>query len=288
MNMRLVVIMAGALLLTGCGSKEEELQKQIAQLQSEKTALKQSMEERERFVGEVVQAVNDVYADVEAARVKEAKLVQRVGGPEGTGTITNNDTRKELLSNISEIGATLKENQTKIANLQAKAKTLGGQIAGLNKVIEGLKQTIAEREASIAALEARVSGLESSVAEKTKMISERDLTISEQQKALNTAYYIVGTRSELKDKGIINDEGGFLWGLLGSTTVLGNEIDRSLFTAIDITKDEMIQIDGEVDLLIPKRKEEFFELKRDGNTSALAIKNPTKFWQEKYLVIVLN
>jgi hypothetical protein len=50
----------------------------------------------------------------------------------------------------------------------------------------------------------------------------------------------------------------------------------------------MIQIDGEVDLLIPKRKEEFFELKRDGNTSALAIKNPTKFWQEKYLVIVLN
>jgi predicted nucleic acid-binding Zn-ribbon protein len=280
--------MAGALLLTGCGTKEEELQKQIAQLQSEKTALKQSMEERERFIGEVVQAVNDVYADVEAARVKEAKLVQRVGGPEGTGTVTNTDTRKELLTNISEIGATLKENQTKIANLQAKAKTLGGQIAGLNKVIEGLKQTIAEREASIAALEARVSGLESSVAEKTKMISERDLTISEQQKALNTAYYIVGTRSELKDKGIINDEGGFLWGLLGSTTVLGNEIDRSLFTAIDITKEEMIPIDGEVDLLIPKRKEEFFELKREGNASALAIKNPTKFWQEKYLVIVLN
>lgn len=288
MNMRLVVIMAGALLLTGCGSKEEELQKQIAQLQSEKTALKQSMDERERFIGEVVQAVNDVYADVEAARVKEAKLVQRVGGPEGTGTVTNTDTRKELLTNISEIGATLKENQTKIANLQAKAKTLGGQIAGLNKVIEGLKQTIAEREASIAALEARVSGLESSVAEKTKMISERDLTISEQQKALNTAYYIVGTRSELKEKGIINDEGGFLWGLLGSTTVLGNEIDQSLFSAIDITNEEMIQIDGEVDQLIPKRKEEFFELKREGNTTALAIKNPTKFWQEKYLVIVLN
>jgi chromosome segregation ATPase len=288
MNMRLVVIMAGALLLTGCGTKEEELQKQIAQLQSEKTALKQSMDERERFIGEVVQAVNDVYADVEAARVKEAKLVQRVGGPEGTGTVTNTDTRKELLTNISEIGATLKENQTKIANLQAKAKTLGGQIAGLNKVIEGLKQTIAEREASIAALEARVSGLESSVAEKTKMISERDLTISEQQKALNTAYYIVGTRSELKEKGIINDEGGFLWGLLGSTTVLGNEIDQSLFSAIDITNEEMIQIDGEVDQLIPKRKEEFFELKREGNTTALAIKNPTKFWQEKYLVIVLN
>jgi predicted nucleic acid-binding Zn-ribbon protein len=288
MKIRLVVVATGALLLAGCGNKEEELQKQIVQLQSEKTALNQSMAEREKFMGEVVQAVNDVYADVEAARVKEAKIVQRAGGPEGTGKVTNNDTRKELLTNISEIGATLKENQTKIANLQAKAKKLGGQIAGLNKIIEALKQTIAEREASIAALEARVSGLESSVAEKSRVITEREATISEQQKALNTAYYIVGTRSELKEKGIISKEGGFLWGLLGSTEVLGNDIDKSHFTAIDLTKDEKIEVEGEVDELIPARKQEFFELTTNENKSEIAIKNPNKFWQEKYLVIVLN
>jgi uncharacterized coiled-coil protein SlyX len=285
MKIQMVVVAAGALLLAGCG--KQELENRIVQLEGEKKALQQSMDEREKFMGEVVQAVNDVYADVEAARVKEAKLVQRAGGPEA-GKITNNDTRKELLTNISEIGSTLKANQQKIADLQARAKKLGGQIAGLNKVIEGLKQTIAEREASIAALEARVSGLESSVAEQTKMISDRDVTISEQQRALNTAYYIIGTRSELKEKGIINDEGGFLWGLLGSTTVLGNEVDKSLFTAIDVTKDEMIQVEGDVDELIPTRKQEFFELTKDESKSALAIKNPNKFWQEKYLVIVLN
>lgn len=272
----------------GCNNKEEELQKQIAQLESERTTLQQNMAEREKFMGEVVQAVNDVYADVEATRVKEAKLVQKAGGPEATGKVTNTDTRKELLVNIGEIGSTLKENQKKIANLQAKAKKLGGQIAGLNKVIEGLKQTIAEREQSIAALESRVTGLESSVAEKTQLISEREATISQQQQALNTAYYIVGTRSELKEKGIINDEGGFLWGLLGSTTVLGNDIDKSAFTPIDVTKEEPIRVEGKVDEIIPARKQDFFALAQANNKTELTIKNPTKFWHERYLVIVVN
>jgi hypothetical protein len=151
-----------------------------------------------------------------------------------------------------------------------------------------LKQTIAEREQSIAALEGRIMGLESSVAEKSQIITEREATISQQQKALNTAYYIVGTRSELKEKGIISKEGGFLWGLLGSTEVLGNDIDKSFFTAIDLTKDEKIEVEGEVDELIPARKQEFFELTMNENKSEIAIKNPNKFWQEKYLVIVLN
>ncbi len=288
MKIRLAVFATSLLILIGCNNKEPELQKQVAQLESERKTLQQNIAEREKFMSEVMQAVNDVYKDVEAARVREAKLVQRAGGPEGAGKVTNTDTRKELLDNIGEIGSTLKENQKKIANLQVKAKKLGTEIAGLNQVIENLKQTIAEREQSIAALEARVSGLESSVAEKTQLLTEREATISQQQKALNTAYYIVGTRSELKKKGIIGDEGGFLWGLLGSTTVLGNDIDKSHFTAIDLTKDEAIQVEGEIDELIPARKQEFFALGQNENKSELTIKNPSKFWQEKYLVIVLN
>lgn len=286
--MKIRLAAACLLVVFGCTNKEPELQKQIAQLESERTTLQQNMAEREKFLSEIVQAVNEVYADVEAARAKEAKIAQRASGPEGTGTVTNTDTRKELLTNIGEIGSTLKENQQKIDALQAKAKKLGGQIVSLNKVIEGLRQTIVEREQSIAALEARITGLESSVAEKTQLIAEREATISAQQKALNTAYYIAGTRAELKEKGIISNEGGFLWGLLGSTTVLGNDIDKSLFTAIDVTTDEKIDVGGVVDELIPARKQEFFELTMNENKSAIAIKSPNKFWQEKYLVIVLN
>lgn len=288
MKTQLAVVAMCLLLVIGCNNKEPELQKQISQLESERSTLQQNMAEREKFVGEVVQAVNDVYKDVEAARIKEAKLVERAGGPEGAANVTNTDTRKQLLDNISAIGSSLKENQKKIASLQVKAKKLGTEIAGLNKVIENLKQTIAEREQSIAMLEARVSGLESTVAEKTQLITAKEAVIDQQQKLMNTAYYIAGTRDELKKKGIITNEGGFLWGLLGSTTVLGSSVDQADFTPIDVTKDELIQVNGKIDEIIPARKQDFFAMATANDKSELTIKNPNKFWQEKYLVIVLD
>jgi uncharacterized coiled-coil protein SlyX len=289
MKTRLAVAAMAALVVFGCNNKEPELQKQISQLEGERATLQQNMAEREKFIGEVVQAVNDVYKDVEAARLKEQKLVERAGGPEGAANVTNTDTRKQILDNLSAIGSTLKENQKKIANLQARARKLGGDIAALNNVIEGLKQTIAEREQSIALLEAKVSGLESTVAQKDQVITEKEAVIDQQQKAMNTAYYIAGTRDELKKKGIINKEGGFLWGLLGSTTVLGNDINPADFTPIDWTKEQTIHLNGTIDEIIPARQESFFALANNDERGAdLTIKEPKKFWQQKYLVIVLD
>ncbi len=69
MKTQLAVAAMCLLFVIGCSNKEPELQKQISQLESERTTLQQNMAEREKFVGEVVQAVNDVYKDVEAARV---------------------------------------------------------------------------------------------------------------------------------------------------------------------------------------------------------------------------
>lgn len=286
MKKSLAVAAISLLFVFGCNNKEPELQKQISQLEGERTTLQQNMAEREKFIGEVVQAVNDVYKDIEAARVKEAKIVERATGTEGATNVANTDTRKQLLENISAIGSTLKENQRKISNLQVRARKLGSDIAGLNSVIETLKQTIAEREQSIAMLEAKVKGLETSVAEKTLEISAKQDVIDHQEKTMNTAYYIAGTRDELEKKGIITDEGGFLWGLLGSTTVLASGINRDDFTPIDVTKEETIHVNGQIDEIVPARRPAFFAMA--DSKSDLTIKNPTKFWQDKYLVIVLD
>lgn len=289
MKIRLAVAALSLLAVVGCNNKSEELQKQVAQLESDRSTLQQNMAEREQFVGEVVQAVNDVYKDIEAARASEKKIVEQAGGTEGSANLVNADARKELLDNINTIGVTLKENQKRISNLQLRAKKLGADIAGLNTVIENLKVTIAEREQSIAMLEARVKGLENTVAEKTQAITDREVIIDQQQKILQTAYFIAGTRDELKQKGIIADEGGFLWGLVGSTTVLASGIDQSVFTPIDITKDQTFQVEGEIDEIIPARKGTFFATARNhDNKSELTVKDPTRFWQDRYLVVVLN
>ena len=110
--------------------------------------------------------------------------------------------------------------------------------------------------------------------------------IDAQQKKLNTVYYVVGTKDDLRKKGIITDEGGFLWGLLGSTTIMNSGADQSYFTPLDRSKDQTINVDGKIDEILPRRAPELFST--DDTGSKLTITSPDKFWQANYLVIITD
>ena len=122
------IALCGALIL-GCHDKEEQLQKQVAQLQGEQTSLQQSITERDQNLEEVMRAVNEVYTDLERARVKEGKLAERAEGKETGGQVSSASSRQQLLSNIGEIGSTLKENRKRISDLQSKMKSYRGEVS---------------------------------------------------------------------------------------------------------------------------------------------------------------
>jgi predicted nucleic acid-binding Zn-ribbon protein len=289
MKIQLGATVVCILLMAGCNGREKELEQQLSQTQNERTTMQQSIAERDAFIEEVMHSVNDVYADLEKARAKEALVKKGSGLTEGPAQFTNAEARQKLLQVIADIGSGLKENRQKIASLQSKIKGMGTQIASLNTLIENLKATLQEREQSIAQLEVRVQGLEVTIAEKTKAIAEREETIALQRRSMNTGYFLVGTRAELVEKGIIQNEGGFLWGLLGSTTVLASGFDGSQFTPLDRTTETKLQIHGHIDEILPRRKADFFAtLNEDEQNSELTIVNPDKFWQDRYLVIIVD
>ncbi len=280
---------AAVMIIAGCNNNSEELQKQVSQLQNEASTLHQTIAERDKHLDEAMQAVNEIYKEIEQARSKEAQLVERTGGSEGPAQLTGTDTRQKLMQNITAIGTTLKENRKKLNDLQSKLKASRSEFASLNTLVESLKKSLGEREQSIAMLETRVQGLEATVAENTRTIQEKEAVIDQQQRTMKTGYYIVGTRDELKEKGIITDEGGFPWGLFGSTTVMASGVDRSLFTPIDKNTDQTIHVNGEIDEILPRRNQEFFAMgSQDEHFSDLTIVKPEGFWQDNYLVIVVN
>jgi len=287
MKIRLAAIALCGLLVVGCNNDKEELQKQLADAQNARTSLQQDITDRDAYYEQVMKSVNEVYADLEKARIKEGVLKKKGADLEGPAQYTNAQSRDRLIQNINEIGTSLQQNRKKIAALQAGMKNFKGQIAGLNSLIENLKASIQEREQSIAQLQAKVEGLQATMAEKTKLLEDKDMMISDQQHTLNTAFYIVGTRDELLKKGIISDEGGFLWGLLGSTTVMNASADPSEFTPIDNTKNQTIKVDGKIAEILPRRNTDLFAAtQKEDNLSELTITSPGKFWQEHYLVIV--
>jgi uncharacterized phage infection (PIP) family protein YhgE len=290
MKTALALVVFCAVFVIGCSNKEkeEELQRQLSLAQHEQATIQGEVAERDAYFEEVMKAVNEAYVNLERARAKEAQVMKQEG-VEGPVRFSNTETRQQLLQNISDIGDALKENRKTISNLQSKAKSTHSQLASLNSLIDNMKKSLEEREQSIALLETRVKGLEGEVEEKTQAIAVKDMTIDQQQRKLNTAYYIVGTRDELEKKGVITDEGGFPWGLFGSTTIMASGIDPTLFTSIDKTKDNTIHVGGEVDEILPPRSSNTFAMAQPGeNSSELTIVSPDKFWQDNYLVIIID
>jgi hypothetical protein len=291
MNTRVVAVMLCFALFAGCGNekKEKQLQDQLVQTEMVRDSIEQLITERDHYLEQVVRSVNEVYADLELARVKEGKVLNRAGAAEKSTVSASLDTREGLLKDISEIGSVLQENRKRINLLETRSRKARHRIASLDTLIENLKQTLAQREQSIALLEAKVKGLEETVADNTRTMAQKDFIIENQQKKIGTGYYIVGTRDELRKKGIITDEGGFLWGLLGSTTVLVSGVDEEDFTPVDITRDENIHVPGKVEEILPRRQNEFFAMApTSDNATDLMIVNRDKFWQDRHLVIVID
>lgn len=289
---RLVLIsMLAGVVLIGCADREKEaaLQKQLSQAEADRQSYQTLLNERDKYVEGVMKEINQIYADLEATRAKEGKLKAQPSGTEGKTTATDLDTRKQLLSNIASLGETLKENRKRIADLRVRLKSSQGEIASLTKMVENLQTALLEREQSIAKLQAQVVGLEETVASKTLQMAEKDQLLDEQRRTINAAYYIAAPREELEEKGIITEEGGFLWGLLGSTTVVASGWDTGTMASLDKTREQTIHIPGRISEILPLRNADLFTAKEIAdNDTELTILEPAKFWKDNYLVVVMD
>jgi uncharacterized protein YoxC len=284
------------LVLSSCQNKTDELEKKMADMQAQNRQLSQEMASRDEYIETVTQAVNGVYENLESVRAKEKLLLHQTNEMEANKKLSSQEVRVRLLHQIAEIDSNLQGNRQTVAGLQSKISNYKTQYAGLKNMIANLQQTIADREHSIAELQNRIQGLETQVSEKTMQLTQRDSVIEKQhslidaqQTRLVTGFYVAGTRKELEEKGIIKNEGGFLWGLFGATTVLTSGFNSRHFNPINKFSDTTIEIDGRIDEIVPKRNVEFYRQSSvDRKHSTLTIAQPTAFWQNNYLVIITD
>jgi regulator of replication initiation timing len=285
----LAVLAIPACLAWGCNGRTQELEKQNAVLQQQNKELAQGQTAQDEYIDDVVTAVNEVYQNIETARATEKNLITESKGIEGAKTQTKEDVRKDLIDRIAALNGNIQDNYKKVNDLEKKVNTSRKQYASLQTMVENLRKTLEEREASITALEMRVKGLEGEVAQKAEQVRQRDLVIDAQKKEMATVYYVIGTRRELEEKGIIKDEGGFLWGLIGSTTTLAPNFDLSYFTPIDKGRQTTFRVDKRIREILPKRAPEYYPTLQptsDGGYPVWLTRKPT--WQDRASAITTN
>ena len=190
----------------------------------------------------------------------------------------------------------MKDNQEKIANLEKQVKNRNYNIASLRKTVERLKAEneekaamitalqaeLAQRDAKIKELDASIASLNSKLDALSDENKDQQDQLNAQDQALNTVFYTMGTKKELKAKGIL--EGGLL-----KVRTLQGVVNDADFTKADLRNVSSIPLNVKKATLMTSHPEGSYTFVKEGKViTELSITNPEEFWSvSKYLVIRL-
>ena len=200
------------------------------------------------------------------------------------------DKKQMLRDNVKFIAATMQKNRELIAKLrqQLSSSSLKGtqlkatidnlvkQLDEKDQQLQQLRADLDAKDIHIGELDETISNLNTNVSHLTTESKQKTETINAQDKQLNTAWYVFGTKSELKEQRIIADG-----------KVLQGNFNKNYFTKIDIRVDKVIKLYSKSAKLLTLHPASSYTLARDANKQfVLTITNPEIFWStSKYLVI---
>jgi len=282
-----VLVIGGVIVLSHFNREHNEL---LGQMETQKNSFTDKVTTRDSVISEWITTFSEI--DKNIALIKEKEHVIAINS---SNTELSTDKRKQVLEDIKYINTLIEQNKQKIAYLNAQLKKSGGTI----KVLE---TKITELEASVKQSEIDISDLKTSLVNKkfeveqlsAQMVVMQDTIVKKDEKidnqifAMNKAFFVCGTYKQLKAKGLLTKEGGFI-GLGKMKTLVGNFAD-SLFKQIDITITKSIAVDSKKAKLISEHPADSYQFIRDKDKKieSIEITDPVKFWKiSKYAVVEL-
>ena len=292
MHKGIITALAAVALTAGCQrGPDPAVQAQLAELtavSAEKDSLLQQVAETARLMSEI---------SAQLVTVADPKRLARVAQESESPVSAARDSLREMVNDVTTRVGTLEE-RLAVAQRRVRGltRTSDSVRAALDQAIGDLRATIENQKTTIAALAARTETLET---ENVRLASEKAAladTVGQLIETQNTAYYIIGTKEELKAKGIVTEEGGsrvlFIFGKRGTTLVPARELDPDDFTAIDLTATTEIPLpdSGATFRMASRQNISFLADPPDSDgklRGTLRITSPEEFWlPSKFLVLV--
>ena len=240
--------------------------------------------------------INDMIAtfgDIEEGFREITEAQSRVTlAQQGEGTTS----AKRIKENMQFIQQTMRQNKELINKLKQQLRDSSFKSEELKKLIDNMQQQLEQKEAQlqalreeldkkdihIAELDETVANLNSDVNQLTEETTQKSQTISQQDKELHTAWFVFGTKDELKKQNILTKDGVF-----SKTRILEKDFNKDYFTKIDIRIDKEIKLYSKDAKMLTSHPSSSYTLAPDANKQyVLRITDPNLFWStSKYLVI---
>lgn len=188
--------------------------------------------------------------------------------------------RKKRLADLEK---RLSQSQGYTAEMRKTIETMKRQLVNQQNAIDDLTQELAQAHIVINTLNTRVDSLNTvntEVREEKARAQEESTRLANE---LNTCYYVVGTKKELKNNKIIET------GFLKKTKILEGDYEKSYFTKADKRTLNTIPLHSKKAEVLSKHPKDTYELVNDGNVKVLHITNPTRFWElSNYLIVKVD
>lgn len=189
-------------------------------------------------------------------------------------------TRKDKLE---ELEAKLKKSQVYSSNLKKTIETLKIQIEEQEQTISTLKTDLATANIRIGQLGQQVDSLNSEV---TTVTQEKEIAQEESinlANELNTCYYAIGTKKELKEANIL--ESGFL----KKTKIMKGNFEQNYFTTADKRSLTSLPTHAKKAKILTNHPADSYEIVEEIGSKVINILNPDKFWGlSNYLVVQVD
>lgn len=272
----------GVAMLASCGISREETDRELKQ---QRDSLQAIIDNKDNELNDIMGTMNEVQDGIRRISEAEGRITVAEGDRESTNS------RELIRDNMEFIQKAMETNRELITQLKEKLRASQFNADQLRRVIDGLQQQVAAQDARIQELQAQIAEKDAKIAaqgaeienlnEDMGSLSDENRKqagqLAAQDKELNSAWFVYGTKSELKDQGILKS---------GDVLKQG-DFNRDYFTRIDIRQTKQIKTYSKSVRLLTNHPSDSYKLEKDDKgLYELHITNAQKFWSvSRYLVM---
>lgn len=254
------------------GGSNDSLENIIEQKENEINDLMSTLTEIQDGFREINEAENRVSVAKSGERADKAQQIR-----EDMQFIADRMAKNREL--LKKLQGQMKEGTLKSEKLQKTIESLLQQMEQKDAELQELRASLDAKEIHIGELDEQIADLNDNVSNLRTESEQKTETINTQDRQLNTAWYVFGTKKELREQGILQDG-----------QVLRGNFNKNYFTKIDIRNEKEIKLYSKSAKLLTMHPSSSYTLAQDASKQyTLRITNPQIFWStSKYLVILVK
>ena len=269
--------------LLGCQDNKSKVDNAVT---AERDSLNKVIAQKDNEINDIMSTFNQIEEGLREIGQAEGRISVAKDG-EGTSRsqrIAENmqfiqQTMQQNRELIDKLRTQLRESSINGEQLKKTIESLALQLEEKDKQLQQLRSELDSKDIHIMDLDEKIANLNTNVSNLSNESAKKTETINAQDKQIHSAWFVFGTKKELKEQQI-----------LVNGKVLQGNFNKDYFTKVDIRVDKEIKLYSRSAKMLTSHPSSSYTLQRDANKQyVLRITDPQLFWStSKYLVILVD